>query len=149
MIKTFSEDIYVQPVNNFNTAIADGNFPASGSYIDVSDFERFVFAIRAGTLDSALTVQVKQDTDETQTADIKNVTGATAIVGTDDDNKFITIEVETRHLDRNNGYRYVTLAVSGAGGSNDYLDILFIGLNPGQKPVVQPASYSNAVIVAG
>lgn len=149
MIKAFSEEVYVQPANNFNTAITDGNFPASGSYIDVSNFERFVFLVRPGTLDSALTLQVKQDTDETQTGDIANITGATAVIGATDDNEFVSIEVETRRLNLNNGSRYVTLAVSGAAGGNDYLDILFIGLNPGAKPVTQPAAYSQAVIVAG
>lgn len=149
MIKAFSEDIYVQPANNFNTAITDGNFPASASYIDVSQFERFVFTIRAGTLDSALTCQVKQDTSATETANIKNVTGAVVVVGATDDNEIVTIEVETNHLDSNNDFRYVTLAVSGAGGANDYLDVQFIGLNPDVKPVTQPAAYSQAVIVSG
>ena len=149
MIKTFSEQVYVNPANNFNTAITDGNFPASASYIDVAQFEKFVFAIRPGTLDSALTCQVKQDTSATETAGIKNITGAVVVVGTTDDNEFVTIEVEVRKLDINNGFRYVTLAVSGAAGGNDYLDILFIGLNPDAVPVTQPAAYSSAVIVAG
>lgn len=149
MIKTFSEDVYVQPANNFNTAITDGNFPASGSYIDVAQFDRFVFAIRAGTLDSALTCQVMQDTSATETAGIKAITGAVVIVGTSDDNEFVTVEVETRKLDLNNDFRYVTLAVSGAAGGNDYLDVQFIGLNPDVKPVTQPAAYSQAVIIAG
>ncbi len=149
MIKTFSEDVYVQPINNFNTAIVDGNFPASAAYIDVSQFERFAFLVRPGTLDSALTLQVKQDTDETETAGIKNVTGATVIVGATDDNELVSIEVEVRKLDLNNGYRFVTLGASGAAGGNDYLDILFIGINPDVAPVTQPAAYSQAVIVAG
>jgi len=149
MIKAFSEEVYVQPANNFNTAIVDGNFPASTGYIDVSQFERFAFLVRVGTLTSELTLQVKQDTDETETASIKDVSGATATIAADDDNKLVSIEVETRKLDLNNGFRYVTLAVSGAGGGDDYLDIQFVGLNPDVKPVTQPASYSQAVIVAG
>lgn len=149
MIKTFSEELYLAPANNFNTAISDGNFPASASYIDVAQFEKFVFQIRAGTLDSALTCQVKQDTSPTETAGIKNITGATVTVGATDDNKLFTIEVEVRKLDINNGFRYVTLAVSGAAGGNDYLSINFIGINPDVIPVTQPATYASAVIVAG
>jgi hypothetical protein len=149
MIKTFSEDVYVQPANNFNTAIVDGNFPASASYIDVSQFERFAFLVKVGTLTSALTLQVKQDTDETETANIKNVTDATVTVAATDDNELVSIEVEVRKLDLNNGFRYVTLAVSGAAGGDDYLDIQFIGINPDVRPVDQPDSYSQAVIVAG
>ena len=149
MIKTFSEELYLAPANNFNTAIVDGNFPASVSYIDVAQFEKFAFLIRAGTLDSALTCQVKQDTGATETANIKNITGATVTVGVLDDNKLFTIEVEVRKLDINNGFRYVTLAVSGAAGGNDYLSINFIGINPDVVPVTQPATYASAVIVAG
>lgn len=149
MIRSLYEDVYLQPVNNFGTAIVNGNFPASGSYIDVSQYERFAFAVRAGALTSELTLQVKQDTGATQTADIANVTGATATIAADDDNELVTIEVETRRLGINDGMRYVTLAVSGAGGGDDYLDILFIGLNPNDKPVEQPDAYSQAVKVMG
>lgn len=149
MIRSIHEDIYLQPVNNFNTAIVDGNFPASGGYIDVSELERFAFVVRVGSLNSELTLQVKQDTGATQTADIADVTGATATIAADDDNELVTIEVETRRLGINDGMRYVTLAVSGADGGDDYLDILFVGLNPNDRPVAQPDAYSQAIKVMG
>lgn len=149
MIKTFTEQVYAKTCNNFNTAIADGDFPASGSYIDVSDFERFVFVVRAGTLNSALTVQVKQAATISGTP--KNVTGAVTTVaasGDTGDNSLHFIEVETRRLDLNNGYNYVTLGLVGAAGSDDYLDIVFLGINPHQAPVVLPSTVV-AVLVAG
>jgi hypothetical protein len=146
MIKTFSEDVYVLGCNTHTTAIADGKFPASGSFIDVSDFERFVFVVDAGSLDSALTLQVEEATaaDGTPT----DITGATATVGATDDGETFIIEVETRRMTLT-GKRYVTLDVTGAAGGNDYLSIMFYGLNKGSLPVTQPSGTNTPVIIAG
>lgn len=141
--------LYVNKANDFNTAITDGVFPASGSFYDVSEFTHFAFLIFAGTLDSALTCQVKQDTSATQTASVKNLTSATATIGATDDNKWRTIEFEVARLDIANNFRYVTLDVSGAAGSNDYLCIIAVGWDARRQPVTQPANYLEAVLVAG
>lgn len=146
MLKTFAEQTYIQTCNAFGTAIADGQFPASGSFIDVSSFERFAFVVVAGTLDSALTLTVKQATTASGTP--ATVTNATATIGTTDDNEVFVIEVETRKLTLT-GYRYVTLDVAGAAGSNDYASIVFYGINPEDMPVTQPATTNTPVIVAG
>ena len=143
------ENEYLEKCNNFNTAIADGNFPASVSYIDVSSYETFSFVLFVGTLDSALTCQVRQDTSATETASIKDVTGAVQVVGAGDDNEWMVIEVETAKLDIANGFRYVTLAVSGAAGGNDYLCIVLRGGRARRLPVTQPAGFSAHVLVAG
>lgn len=147
MLKTFCEEVFVQGCNSFSTAIADGDFPASASYIDVSDFERFVFVLKAGALDSALTCKVQQATAANGTP--KDVTGATITIGATDDNKVGLIEVETRRLDVDNDYRFVTLDVAGQATSDDYLAILFLGVNPGSAPVTQHANTKTPVIVAG
>lgn len=146
MIVTFAEQVYVQGCNNFSTAIADGKFPASAAFIDVSDYERFAFLVKAGALNSALTCKVQQATAANGTP--KDVTGATVTVGATDDNDTYLIEVETRRLDIANDYRFVTLDVAGQADSDDYLAILFLGLNPGVAPVTQHAT-TNTVIVAG
>jgi hypothetical protein len=143
------ENVYTEKCNEFVTAIAAGNFPASTAYIDVSNFTHFCFKIFAGTLDTALVCQVKQDTSATETASIKDVTGATLTVGTGDDNEWMIIEVEVAKLDINNNFRYVTLAVGGAAGSNDYLCIVFEGWAVRHVPVTQPAGYSAHVLIAG
>lgn len=150
MIKTFSEEVYFKTCNNFMTAIADGEFPASGSYIDVSDFERFAFIIRAGTLDSALTVAVQEAaTIDGTAATISGATTTIAASGNSGDNSLHIIEVETRKLTRNSGYNYVTLDITGAAGSNDYADILFVGINGHQFPVTQTADTTVVVKVMG
>lgn len=141
------EDVYIVGCNNFNTAIADGEFPASGSYIDVSDFMWCAFLIRVGTLDSALTCQVQQAATISSTA--KDLTDCKWVVGTGDGNKWGVVEFEPRKLDINNGYNYVTLDVTGAGGSNDYLDIFFLGFGKGVRPVTQHASFDTSAIIAG
>lgn len=144
MIKTLLEQVYFKACNTPSTVIADGDFPASGSYLDVSDYERFAFLVVAGGSDTALVCQVQQATAVNGTP--KDVTGAVQTISATGDGTIYCIEVETRRLDINNGYRYVTLDVSGQAGSNDTLAIIFAGVNPGVAPVTQTHT---AVIVAG
>ena len=145
----FDDAVYVNKANNFNTAIVDGRFPASTAFIDVSNFTHFAFLVFAGTLNSALTCAVYQDTSATVTASVKAVTGASVIIGATDDDKWRSVEVEAARLDIANNFRYVTLDVSGAGGGDDYLCIVFVGWDARREPVTQPANYLEAVVVAG
>lgn len=109
---------------NGETAIANGNYPASTAYIDTTGKAVFGFLIAVGSLDSELTFQVKQDTAATETAS-KNVSGASQVVAATDDDKVFIIQVETSALDAAGGFKYVTLAASGAAGSNDYAAIAY------------------------
>lgn len=142
MITTFSEQVYVKAVNTPSTAIVDGKFPASGSFFDTSDYERFAFLIVAGGSNTALTCQVEEADAANGTP--TDITGAVQIVGATDDGEAFIIEVETRKLTLT-GKRYVTLDVTGATG-DDYLGIIFLGINPGVAPVTQT---NTAVIIAG
>ncbi len=54
MRHNFYENTYKLKANAFNTAMVDGNFPASAAYIDVSNFTHFAFLIDAGTLGTNL-----------------------------------------------------------------------------------------------
>jgi len=143
----FKDSVYVQKLNDFGTAIADGSFPASASFIDVSKYSRFAFLVFAGALDSALACQVQQATAANGTP--KDVSGALVTVGATDDNKWHMVEVLTDNLDITNDYKFVSLAVSGQAGSNDYLCIVFLGLAPNTEPVTQHASCVASVVVAG
>jgi hypothetical protein len=139
----------LQTLNNFNTAIVDGKFPASGSFLSAEPFTWWTFLVRAGTLDSELTVQLQQDTGATQTASIKAVTGAVVTVEATDDNQLFYIEVQIMAgLDIANSFTHMTLDISGAAGGNDYLDIVALGCNAKIMPVTQPATTSG-VVVAG
>lgn len=143
MIKTLTEQVYFKGCNTPSTAIVDGKFPASGSFIDVSDYERFGFIVHAGGSNTALVCQVEQATTASGTP--ADITGAVQTISATGDGTVYLIEVETRRLDLNNGYNYVTLDVTGATG-DDYLGIIFFGVNPGAAPVTQT---NTAVIVAG
>jgi len=139
---------------NMETVLADANFPASTAYIDISPYERFGFLIFAGTVDTALTFQVLQDTSATETADVKNITGAVVIVPALGDDKWYAIEVQAARLDLEPGatttpdlFKYVTLKLTGAAGTNDYACIVFYGI-PYTSPATQP-NLGEAVSVVG
>jgi hypothetical protein len=127
-------------------ALVDGKFPASAAFLDVSDFQRVVFLVFLGALDSIITFAVQQAAAINGTP--KAVTDATVVIAATDDAKWLSIEVEVRKLDINNGYHYVTLDVSGATG-NDYAAIFAFLRGPGYQPVTQPAGYYSHVVVAG
>jgi hypothetical protein len=129
---------------NVEDALVEQNYPASGSYIDVTEFTHFGFLIQVGALDSALTPQIYQDTSATETASIKVITGAAeSIAATDDDETFF-IECESARLDIANSFRYVTLNMAGAAGANDYGAVTFVGWNAREQPVTQPTTFPAA-----
>jgi hypothetical protein len=141
-----SETAKIQQLN-VEDAVAVASYPASGSFIDVSQYERFAFLVAAGALDSELTFQVQQADAVNGTP--KDVTGAVVVVPADGDDKWYLVEVQTSRLDSNNGYRYVSLKATGAAGGNDYAAIFFFGLTPGLSPVTQGADKGEIVVVAG
>ncbi len=142
----FSERTKIQLLN-VETAIASALFPASGSFIDVSDFERFSFLLLAGTVDTDIAYQVQQASAVNGTP--KDITGATVTISATGDNKWYLIEVQTNKLDINNSYRYVTLKPTGAAGSNDITAIVFMGHTPGSKPVTQGSDKGSVVSIVG
>jgi hypothetical protein len=149
MRNLINEAMYFLGCNHFSTAIVDGKFPASASFIDVSNFDEFAFIVKAGSLNSALTLQVKQDTSATQTGSIKDVTGATVVIGATDDDTLYIIPVEVAKLDGANSFRYVTLDISGAAGGDDYASVNFVGYNARHQPVTQPSGTTVVTPVAG
>ena len=144
----FENDVVNIGCNSFLTALADGDYlPASGSFIDMAGIDHGVFWIKMGTLDTATTLAVYQDTSATVTASVKAVTSASQVVAATDDNKWLTIEFNANQLDRANGFRYVTLKASGPAGSNDYACVLFMGYKSAKAPVSKNASYAYHVAV--
>lgn len=139
----FENEVYCLKCNSFNTAVgAADRLPASGSFIDMSGFDHGVFLIGVGTLDTAATLQVYQDTSATETGSIKVITSAAQAVADTDDNKWLTIEFNANQLDRANSFRYVTLVASAGSGSNDYYCVFFLGFKKRKQPVTQPTNYA-------
>ena len=147
-IRTWAKNFYTLNCNLINTALADGTYyPASGSFIDVGGFERFVFLIEMGTTNTAATWTVYQDTSATATGSLAVLSNTASIVtAAGDSNKWVTIEVTTNQLSA--GFHYVTLYCSGGGamGGNDYAAITFIGYRARHTPVTQPTGYANTAL---
>lgn len=142
----FSESVLIKQLN-VEDDIEVASYPASGAFIDVSNFKRCAFLVGAGTLDSELTFQVQQATAINGTP--KDLTNAVVVVPADGDDKWYMVEFQVDHLDTDGGYRFVTLKSTGAAGTNDYAAIFFFGFNPGYRPVTQGADKGEVVYVAG
>ncbi len=117
-----------------DTALSDGNFPTSGSYIDVSKCERFHVVVSLGSLDSVITFTIKEADSLTGILDTIDATYAAHTIAADDDGEFVvfTIEVDKLSVD----HHFVSCVVSGSAGSNDYAEIFFL-LPETTQPVTQ------------
>lgn len=140
-----SEAVLIQQLN-VEDVLSAKKVPASAAFKDVSQLESFAFLILAGGLTNQVTAQVEQA--KTINGSPKDVVGAVVVIPANGDDKWYLIEVQTNHLDSNNGYRYVTLDLTG-GTTGDYAAILFFGINPGERPVVQGADCGEIVTLVG
>ena len=145
----FAVNTQFQLINDFNTGIVDGKFPASGSFVAANPHLWWLFLIKAGTLNSEMVLQVYQDTGVTQTAAVKVVTGATVTIAAGDGDELFYIEFCVKDaMDPGNDFSHFTLDISGAAAGDDYLDILLLGLHTKSMPVSHPATVTG-VVVAG
>jgi hypothetical protein len=138
--------LFQQVVNDPGVALNVAKYPASGAFIDVSDYDYFEFFIAAGSVADALTMQVEEATAADGTP--SDISGAVTTFGTDEDNEQKSIVVETRKMTINSGYRYVTLDVTGPSGTNHAM-IQFRAWRKGSEPVTQHTDYSAQVAVVG
>lgn len=147
MRQNFAKSNYMQMLEGGVTSLSDANYPASGSYIDVSRFEEFTFLIGLDTV-ATPDFAVYQDTSATETANIKALTGAAKTdVVTGNDGDWFTITVSTEQLDIANNFRYVTLQVSNTSADN--ANIWFFGTLPRDVPVTQHSNFLEEILVAG
>lgn len=118
---------------NPSTALTNADYPASGSYIDVSAFETFTVIVRLGTVADTVVFkpQVADAVDGTP-ADIDSSLNHT--IAADDDGEWIMWHIETRKLDTDS--HFFTVDVSGNSGSN-YADMFLLGDEYPSKPVTQ------------
>ena len=146
MRKNLDDFMYVQVVNDPESALANANYPTSGGYIDTKGYRNFAFLVclgdtTLGTPDFA----VYQDTSAAETGSIKVVSGASKTdVAAGDVGKWFSIEFNSEDLDAQNSFRYVTLKVSGT--ASDIACIIFLAWNARREPVTQPANYLEAVV---
>ena len=129
------------------TVLANGNYPASGSYIDVSGCERFICIISLGTLADALTFTLKQADAVDGTLDALDATYAAHTGAANDDGEFVIMEVEVDKLATD--HHFVSCVLSGVSGSN-YAEIFFLlplkSLPVTQTTAVLPSASQHAFV---
>lgn len=138
--------VLIKQINQADVVLAAGSYPASGSFIDISKYERFAFLVELGTTAHAQTWQVQQAS--TINGVLKDVTGALLSSGATDDGKWFLVEVGADQLDINNGYKFVTLT-NTSGTTGDYAQITFLGLVPQFAPVTQGADKGQVTTLVG
>lgn len=128
-------------------AWADGTVPAS--YIDMADYERCVFLIMTGAMDTSdvVAAQVVQATDAAGSGS-KPLVGATITdLDIDDDDALATIEIRDTALDVENGFRFLSLTIdeTNSPGFGCVIALLYKG---GGLPPAQPATYVEQIEVS-
>ena len=136
-MRAFSKNVKIVRGNTLaETALSDGAYPASGSYVDVSGYEMVDIVIHTGTLASAVSFTVKQ-TDGTAGSTLDTISTANCVhtVAANDDGEFITFNIETQLLAAD--HHFLAVSVASAGSTADYADITFFLSNPRHLPVTQ------------
>lgn len=119
-------------------ALSAGQYPASGSFIDVSDVERVHCVVHLGAIDAGDTpaLQLKCAEAADGTVDAISATALGIEVANDDDDEFVTFTLEVRKLPTD--HHFVTLDVADVTNGS-YGDIVFF-LEARSLPVTQSAS---------
>jgi hypothetical protein len=107
------------------TALSAADYPASGSYIDVSGYERAHVLIHLGTIDAAdlPTFEIKCAEATNGTADSIDTTTLLHTCAADDDGEFISFTVEVMKLPLDHHFLTCTVAAVTNGS---YGDIVFL-----------------------
>jgi hypothetical protein len=117
-------------------ALSAANYPASGSFVDVSNFQWVNIVIHLGAVHNSdtPTFEVKQADAANGTADTLDTTYCKKeCLGTDDD-QVINFCINTDVLETD--HHFLTVAVSGVTNGS-YGDILFFLCEPKKRPVTQ------------
>jgi hypothetical protein len=116
-------------------ALSAGDYPASGSYINVSKTERFHCLVHFGAIDASdvPVIEIKQTTAADGTLATISTTNAKHTAAANDDDEGVTFTIETKKLTEDNFF--VSAVVSGVTNGT-YGDIVFL-LPELDLPVVQ------------
>ena len=118
-------------------ALADGKYPASASFIDVSKAERVHIVLTLGALADALTFTVQAANAANGTPANVDATNLQRVLTATDDDEVVVFSFETSELPT--GDHFVTLDVSGVVGTNHACINYFL------EGVEQPASHGATV----
>jgi len=123
-------------------ALSAGNYPASGSYINVGGYTHVVCLIHLGAIhaNDDPKFELKQADSTTGTLDTINATYAAKTLGGDDDDEFVVLEVDLSVLSAD--HHFLSCVVSGVTNGS-YGDIVFLLFGSKEKPVTQKATVNN------
>ncbi len=129
------KNIFFQLVQPPQATFATGVVPAT--WIDVSqyDYFAFVYAVGAGFNRTTYAGQVRQGTSSAG-AGAKDLTGALTTLPSAA-NKMEAVVCRTSALDTNNGFRYVALSHTSAGGTVDVGAVFFLAWRARGLPPTQ------------
>lgn len=122
------------------TALANNtDYPASGSYVDVSGYEWVNVVIHLGTLANTPAFTMKQ-TDATNGATLDTISTSLCVktVAATDDGQVINFYIQTANLATD--HHFLTCRVTGAGATADYADILYFLGGARHQPVTQTST---------
>lgn len=135
----FSEDVKIVRGNtNAETALSDGAYPASGSYVDVSGYEAVDIVIHLGTLANTVSFTVKQADANDGSLDTISTANCVHTVAANDDGEFVTFHIETQTLAAD--HHFLAVSVGSAGTTADYADINFFLHGARHLPVTQASA---------
>jgi hypothetical protein len=117
-------------------ALAAGNYPASGSYVDVSNYEWVNVVIHQGAIHASdtPTFEVKQADANDGTLDTLDATNCKKVSAAADDDQVIIFAINLEALA--DDHHFLSTAVSGVTNGS-YGDILYFGCGPRKAPVTQ------------
>ena len=117
-------------------ALAAANYPASGSYIDVTGYQWVNVLIHLGAIDGSdlPSFEIKEAEATNGTADSIDTTYCKHTCAADDDDEMITFAIETAKLSEDHHFLTCTVAAVTNGS---YADIVYV-LGPARhQPVTQ------------
>ena len=117
-------------------ALAAGNYPASGSYVNVEGFEWVDVVVHLGAINAGDTpgLTMKQSDSASGTLDTIDTVNAVHEVAADDDDEIVTFHIETAKLAAN--HHFLSLVVADVANAS-YGDIMFFLGGARRQPVTQ------------
>ena len=137
MRNAFSKDYLVVKGNTLaETALGNNNYPASGSYIDVSGYEWVNVIIHLGTIHASDTPKfdVYQTDSTTGTLDVIDATYCSHTCAADDDGEVISFYIETANLADDHHFISTTCTLATNGS---FADIVYYLGGARHQPVTQ------------
>lgn len=120
--------------------LAAGNYPASGSYIDVTGYTHAACLIHCGAIHNsdAPSFELKQADAADGTLDTINATYAKVTLAGTDDDEFVLIQLDLAVLAAD--HHFLSCVVGGTVTNGSYADIVWLLFGGKKQPVTHVAT---------